>query len=83
MFFEHFASKNQLPGLSISGTLVENGLIQSLFYSQPVHFSEVPVLFILVIRGCSSDIASSDFFRPSKVTEQVTSRASVGEFKTK
>ena len=26
-FFEHFASKNQLPGLSVSGTLVENGLI--------------------------------------------------------
>ena len=27
MFFKHFASKNQLPGLSVSGTLVENGLI--------------------------------------------------------
>ena len=27
MFFKHFASKNQLPGLSIVGTLVENGLI--------------------------------------------------------
>ena len=26
MFFKHFASKNQLPGLSISETLVENGL---------------------------------------------------------
>ena len=26
VFFQHFASKNQLPGLSISGTLVENGL---------------------------------------------------------
>ena len=26
MFFKHFASKNQLPGLSISGTLVENVL---------------------------------------------------------
>ena len=26
MFFKKFASKNQLPGLSISGTLVENGL---------------------------------------------------------
>ena len=26
-FFKHFASKNQLPGLSTSGTLVENGLI--------------------------------------------------------
>ena len=27
MFFKHFASKNQPPGLSLSGTLVENGLI--------------------------------------------------------
>ena len=27
VFFEHFAGKNQLPGLSISQTLVENGLI--------------------------------------------------------
>ena len=26
----HFASKNQLPGLSISGTLVENGLSKPL-----------------------------------------------------
>ena len=26
MFFKHFASKNQLPGFYISGTLVENGL---------------------------------------------------------
>ena len=26
-FFKLFASKNQLPGLSTSGTLVENGLI--------------------------------------------------------
>ena len=27
MFFKHFGSKNQLPGLSIIGTLVENGLM--------------------------------------------------------
>ena len=26
VFFKHFASKNQLPGFYISGTLVENGL---------------------------------------------------------
>ena len=25
MFLKHYASKNQLPGLSINGTLVENG----------------------------------------------------------
>ena len=28
MFFKHFASKNQLPGCYISGTLVENGLMK-------------------------------------------------------
>ena len=27
VFLKHFASKNQLPGLSISGTVVEEGLI--------------------------------------------------------
>ena len=26
VFFKHFASKNQLPGLSVNGTLVENEL---------------------------------------------------------
>ena len=26
VFFKHFASKNQLPGFYIGGTLVENGL---------------------------------------------------------
>ena len=28
VFFKYFASKNQLPGLSISGTLVENGRLE-------------------------------------------------------
>ena len=28
VFFKYFASKNQLPGLSINGALVENGLIK-------------------------------------------------------
>ena len=27
MFFRHFASKSQLPGFYIGGTLVENGLM--------------------------------------------------------
>ena len=36
-----------------------------------------------VHRGCSSDIASSYYFRASKLTEHVTSRVSGGEFKTK
>ena len=41
-----------------------------------------PILGSLItIRGCSSDIASSCFFRPSKVTEHVTSRGSGDKFK--
>ena len=32
VFFKHFASKNQLPGLSISGTLLENELMQYLVF---------------------------------------------------
>ena len=28
VLFKHFASKNQLPGLSMNETLVENGLIK-------------------------------------------------------
>ena len=31
LFFKHFASKNQLPGLSVSGTFVENEL-KSIFF---------------------------------------------------
>ena len=27
VFFKHFTSKNQLPGLYVNGTLVENGLM--------------------------------------------------------
>ena len=27
VFFKYFANKNQLPGLSVSGAMVENGLI--------------------------------------------------------
>ena len=30
LFFKHFASKSQLPGLSVSGTLAENGLTSML-----------------------------------------------------
>ena len=33
VFFKHFASKNQLPGLSVSGTLVRNGSINSFVLS--------------------------------------------------
>ena len=37
MFFKHFASKNQLPGFYISGTFVENGLINLLIAHQIYH----------------------------------------------
>ena len=32
VFFKHFASKNQLPSLSICGTLVENGLNENYYF---------------------------------------------------
>ena len=32
VFFKHFASKNQLPGLSVSGTLGENELTTNSDY---------------------------------------------------
>ena len=34
VFFKHFASKNQLPGLSLSGTLVEIGLSRFVYLTQ-------------------------------------------------
>ena len=34
VFFKHFADKNQLPGFYISGTLVEDGLSNSLKFTQ-------------------------------------------------
>ena len=41
------------------------------------------VLVVSIQWVCSSDIASSYYFHPSKVTEHVTSRVSQVEFKTK
>ena len=38
VFFKHFASKIQLPGLPVSGTLVENGL-DTLVQGYPLHES--------------------------------------------
>ena len=35
VFFTHFASKNQLPGFTIIGRLVENGLIVNLQNTPP------------------------------------------------
>ena len=36
MFLKHFASKNQLPGFYINGTLFENGLTFDEWYYVPV-----------------------------------------------
>ena len=38
MFFKYFASKNQLPGLSVIGTLVENGLTTGKCFFPIKHF---------------------------------------------
>ena len=37
MFFKHFASKKQLPGLSVNGILVENVLIIDMEVSDTLH----------------------------------------------
>ena len=53
MFSKHFASKNQLPGLSINGTLVENGLVLNelerinQLFSVSNHQKAIGVLVIL------------------------------------
>ena len=36
VFFKYFASKNQLPGFYIGGTLVENGLIREFGIVLPI-----------------------------------------------
>ena len=48
---------------------------------QNSQFGTLHINIHALLRGFSSDIASSYFFRPSKVTEHVTSRVSGGEFK--
>ena len=55
MFFKHFANKNQLPGLSVSGTLVENRwpVSKKVKYfaknRDKVHMFEVPI-FLAICR---------------------------------
>ena len=41
VFFKHFASKNQLTGFYISGTLVENGLKSTLNQRKPLNKREL------------------------------------------
>ena len=39
VFFKHIGTKNQLPGLSIIGTYVQNGLIRILFWRMKILLS--------------------------------------------
>ena len=50
MFFKHFASKKQLPGFYVSGTLIKNRLVSSVLFFLPKLFllSEgIDVVFIV------------------------------------
>ena len=47
MFFKHFANKNQIPGLSINRTLVENGLIILTLMKTILTIMIVLILFML------------------------------------
>ena len=50
MFFKHFASKKQLPGFYVSGTLIKNRLVSSVLFFLPKWFllSEgIDVVFIV------------------------------------
>ena len=59
MVFKHFASKNQLPGLCVNGTLVENGLRvigfngTNVFDHIRLYFSEGNKLACVVINEAS------------------------------
>ena len=44
---------------------------------------DLKLLLKQILGGCSSDIASSYWFRSNNVTEHVTSRVSGDKFKTK
>ena len=67
VFFEHFASKNQLPGFYVSGTLVENGLIFKISNTTP---TALPYLFPLLQYPEASTIcaANQSIFTCSKTT---------------
>ena len=53
VFFKHFATKNQLPDLSIDGTLEENALINS--NKSPRKYSDFRVLTVNnILKYCQS-----------------------------
>ena len=51
MFLKHFASKNQLPGLFVNGTLVENGLIVN------VNYLLVTILCFFVVNDINTSVS--------------------------
>ena len=56
MFFKHFVNKNQLPGLFISGILVENGL-------KRLDEKEVFIIFLNAVESCMKKMYSQSFSR--------------------
>ena len=79
VFFKHFASKNQLPGLSVSGTLVENGLSDRkqrvVLSDQSSSWIDIsagvtqrsilePLLFSIYINDLSNDVKSFHIGQP-------------------
>ena len=61
MFFKYFASKNQLPGLPIIGTLVENELIYSnlksaLFTLLTAHVIYKVIINIMCLAFCAREL---------------------------
>ena len=56
MFFKHFASKNQLPGFSVTGALAVNGLTYSRSLDQEMACFSVLFMLYKVIYSMSSAI---------------------------
>ena len=72
VLFKHFASKHQLPGLSISGTLLENGFKMQKQASGGFYEKVTPRIFekihkkTTVIVGFLSKLTSEPELPPSK-----------------
>ena len=65
VFFKHSARKNQVPGLSISGTLVENGLKVILTsWSFVMHKSNMSIFVAHNLNNCNRfSLFSASFIR--------------------
>ena len=62
MLFKHFASKNQLTGLSVNGTLIENGL--TVFLTGRFFWLHFRLLLIIYCEGLVNINNSLDNFKP-------------------